>query len=173
MAMHRFFKVSWLGAVLLAALCIAAAMPGGFQLRVDVPKDASSDVVLLVRTYGCNQPAKAKVSGTAEGMVDGKRQSVPLKLKAVAKGVYSIEQQWADEGTWVLAFTGTYRGRVTSTLVTLGTNGKVAMKKTAAGQTPDARFFPRKLSAGDIESALQHLTHHTTPAPRTSTSLSF
>ena len=159
MTTHRFFKSAgsiWVIAIALVG--IAATTAGGFQLRVDVPKDGS-DAVLLVRTYGCNQPENAKVTGTAEGFVEGRRVSVPIRLENIARGVYSVEQQWKGEGTWMLAFSGTYKGRHTSTLVTLDAQGKVAVKKTAKGTELDVRYMPRKLSSNDIEAALQRLAH--------------
>ena len=157
MTMHRFFKggaSAWV--VGLAVLCVAATTAGGFQLRVEVPQD-NSDAVLLVRTYRCHQPEKANVSGTAEGIVEGKRISVPVRLKAVEKGVYAVAQQWPTEGTWILAFSGSYRGHRTSTLVTLDDQGKVAVKETAKGPELDVRIMNRKLSDADIESALQRI----------------
>ena len=164
MITHRFFKSAgpvWL--IALALVCMAATAAGGFQLRVEVPQD-DSGAVLLVRTYGCNQPQNAKVSGKAEGLVDGQRVSVPVRLKNVARGVYAVKKQWTDGGTWVLAFSGTYRGRHTSTLVTLDAEGRVAVKKTAKGDELDVRMMPRKLSSNDIENALKrHAYAKTTP----------
>ena len=165
MTTHRFTKSAgpaWLMG--LALLCLTAATTaGGFQLRVDVPQD-DSDAVLLVRTYGCNQPENAKVSGTAEGFVDGKRVSVPVRMKNIARGVYAVKKQWTDGGAWVLAFSGTYRGRHTSTLVTLNAEGRVAVKKTTRGPELDVRYMPRKLSSNDIDKALDRLAHaKTTP----------
>ena len=159
MTTHRFVKRTglawWIG---LALVGIAATTAGGFQLRVEVPQD-DTDVVLLVRTYGCNQPQNAKISGTAEGFVEGQRVSVPVQLKNIDRGVYAVERQWTDGGAWVLAFSGTYKGRHTSTLVTLDAQGQVAVKKTAKGAELDVRYMPRKLSSNDIDRALQRLAH--------------
>lgn len=158
MTTHRFFKgVIPLWVAGLAVLFIAATTAGGFQLRVEVPQD-DSDAVLLVRTYRCHQPEKAKVSGTAEGIVEGQRVSVPVQLQPVKKGVYAVAQQWPTEGTWVLAFSGSYRGHNTSTLVTLDDQGKVAVKKTDKGPELDVRVMNRKLSDADVEGALHRIT---------------
>ncbi len=158
MKTHRFFKVARpvLG-LLLIVTCVAATVAGGFQLRVDVPQD-DSDVVVLVRTYRCHQPEKAKVTGTAEGLVDGQRVSVPLTLKTVEKGVYSVERQWSARGAWVLAFSGSYAGQHTSTVVTLDDQGKVAVRETERGTELDALILPRKLKSSDVERALQRIT---------------
>ena len=158
MTTHRLSKVVRpVFGLLLIVACVAATTTGGFQLRVDVPQD-DSDVVLLVRTYRCHQPEKAKVSGTAEGLVDGQRVSVPITLKTVDKGVYSVERQWPDKGAWVLAFSGSYAGHHTSTVVTLDDQGKVAVRETERGTELDARILPRKLKSTDVERALQRIT---------------
>ena len=158
MKTHRFFNVARpvLG-LLLIVTCVAVTVAGGFQLRIDVPQD-DSDVVVLVRTYRCHQPEKAKVTGTAEGLVDGQRVSVPLTLKTVEKGVYSVERQWPARGAWVLAFSGSYAGHHTSTVVTLDDQGKVAIRETERGTELDARILPRKLKSKDVERALRRIT---------------
>lgn len=119
-------------ASLSSALLLAIASPvlaGGFQLSVETPAGSGDsqlkDVVLIARTYGCHQPADAKLSATAEGLINGNRKSVPLELRSIGSGVYAMKQQWPSEGTWVVALTGAYNGMTSSVLVELGPNGKV------------------------------------------------
>ena len=119
-------------ASLSSALLLAIASPalaGGFQLSVETPAGSLDpqlkDVVLIARTYGCHQPADAKLSVTAEGFVGGNRKTLPLELSSIGSGVYAIKQQWPSEGTWVLSLTGAYNGMISSVLVELGPNGKV------------------------------------------------
>src|SRR6185295_8116585 len=119
-------------ASLTIALLLAIAAPalaGGFQLSIATP-DGSTDpqmkgAVLIARTYGCHQPADAKLSATAEGFVNGQRKSLPIELRSIGSGVYAIKQEWPSEGTWVLALTGAYNGMTSSVLVELGPNGTV------------------------------------------------
>src|ERR1044071_5439515 len=87
--------------ILFASLLIfgsfAAALAGGFQLAVEAPAsgdERAKDAALLVRPYGCHTPADANVTATAEGIVNGRRQSIPLELTPDEKGVYAITQQW-------------------------------------------------------------------------------
>ncbi len=161
MLVHRFLnRVHPAWVVGLALFCLAATTAGGFQLRVEVPQEGG-EAVLLVRTYRCHQPEKAKVSARAEGIINGKRVSVPIELKTIAKGVYAVEQQWPAGSTWLLAFSGSYRGQHTSTLVTLDEQGQVAIKKVDDGEALDVRYFHRTLSDADIESALQRLSDNT------------
>ena len=122
--------------LVLASLCCAIllamaspALAGGFQISVETPgssKDAQlKDVVLIARTFGCLQPADAKLSATAEGFVNGNRKSLPLELRSIGSGVYAINKQWPSEGRWVLALTGAYNGMTSSVLIALDSNGNV------------------------------------------------
>jgi len=149
------------GPGVLAALVVAsvAATIGGFELRVEVPRagTAYSEAVVLVQTYGCAQPSKAKVEGTAEGIVNGVRRSMPLALKQVAEGIYAVERQWPAEGTWVLALTGAYRGQDSSLLLALEADGTVAMQPDEPDK-PALQRLRRRLTTADVESALTHVS---------------
>jgi hypothetical protein len=134
----------------------AVALAGGFQLSVEPASTSDPQLkgaVLLVRTFGCHQPDNATLSATAEGIVNGRRQSMPIQLIPTSKGVYAIKQQWPSQGVWVLAITGTYNGMTSSALVELGPNGKVQ----ATGKDLSVRIISRKLNAEEIETALKTL----------------
>ena len=137
---------------------------GGFQLAVEAPASGYTHVkgaVLLVRTYGCHTPADANVTATAEGIVNGRRISVPLELKADETGVYALTQQWQSEGTWILSFTGTYGGRTATVFVDLADGGKVhpdTRIEAGYNKGTHARATNRKPTSDDIESALKSLT---------------
>lgn len=162
-------------ASLSSALLLAIASPalaGGFQLSIETPAGPADpqmkDVVLIARTYGCHQPADARLSATAEGFVSGERKSLPLELRSIGSGVYAIKQQWPSEGTWVLALTGAYNGMTSSVLVELGPNGTVLPDtRLAEGNLKGvhARGARRSWIAADIDSALQAPAGTTTQAP--------
>src|SRR4030095_14781473 len=61
-----------------------------------------------VRALVCNDLANVQITGTAEGIRNGARQSVPLDLLEVdkAQAIYAIQYQWPDEGSWVLHLKG-------------------------------------------------------------------
>lgn len=141
-----------------------SAYAGGFQLAVEAPASDYTHIkgaVLLVRTYGCHTPADANVTATAEGVINGRRTSIPLELKADEKGVYAVTQQWQSEGTWMLSFTGTYNGMTSTVFVDLAEGGKVHPDtRIEAGykKGAHARAMNRKPTSDDIESALKSLT---------------
>lgn len=113
--------------ILNRLIALGVVMPllgGGFWLELGSPT-ASSDpkakgAVVLARFVGCHEPAKAVLTATAEGVVQGKRQSIALQPVSLStSGLYAISRTWPAEGKWVLRLEGRYSPTsiVTSTLV--------------------------------------------------------
>lgn len=148
-------------AALLALAGVPSAKAGGFQISVQTPDTAKmsmKDAVLVVRTFGCMKPADANVTITAEGMVAGRRQTVPVELHADDTGVYAIRQQWPAQGKWVLVLTGTLHGMTSTVFVELSDQGKVyADTNLEAGQLTGkhARGLRRTPTSSDVEAALK------------------
>ena len=115
----------------LFLVCAAtAALAGGFWVTFYSPGAPAArgipDTALVVAAEGCHNPADAKLEGTAEGMVDGKRQSVTLKFTPTSKpGVYAVKKQWPAEGNWVVSVSGTYLGRTMTKRVELLPGGEM------------------------------------------------
>ena len=82
--------------------------------------------VVIVRTTACHAPEKSAIAATAEGIVDGKRQSMPLKLIPLSeKGTFVVTREWPKEGVWVIRFTATnpeYKNYATGALVSIRDN---------------------------------------------------
>jgi hypothetical protein len=99
-----------------AALAAQAAAATFFRLEVGSPIAAgiSSKVkdykktVLVVRPLVCDDASSVRITGTAEGIVNGQRQSLPLRLIALpTPGVHAVQREWPDGGQWVVHLTGT------------------------------------------------------------------
>jgi hypothetical protein len=116
-------KRSLTAPAMLAAITLSmgAVSHGGFQLEAEIPQgqEMFGNAVLVIHTRGCAHPENAKVSATALGIVGSKKVTKKLELNLVRKGVYTIDRQWADEGSWLLAVTGKYRGYTSSLIVGL------------------------------------------------------
>jgi hypothetical protein len=160
-------------ALLSSAVLLTIASPalaGGFQLSLETPSGGDpqlKDAVLIVRTFGCHQPADAKLSASAEGLINGNRKSLALELRSIGSGVYALKQQWPSEGHWVLALTGAYNGMTSSVLVELGANGKVLPgTRLEEGNLKGvhARAVRRTWLAEDIDSALRSTAGVTAPS---------
>jgi len=138
------------------AACAAAALALAetFTFTIGSPV-ASQDfrakrAAFVFRTNGCADPAKAHVSGTAEGLVKRARQSVALQIGAMSKpGVYAVYQNWSAEGEWVVNLRGTCDGASAGAIIPVGPRG--------FGRE-SAKFFPRPANEAEIESSLKALT---------------
>lgn len=102
-------------------------------------KDSPKKLVVAVRAVVCEDLANVKISGTAEGLVNGKRESLPLTLTVVdpAEAVYAIGQQWPRDGAWVLHLKGSCSSpkAKASTLVAV-TNGTFLREKSTVLREP-------------------------------------
>ena len=57
----------------------------------------------MVHTYLHETPAPFLVVGTAEGLVNGQRRSMPLTITSTGQGgSMAISKTWPSEGVWVL-----------------------------------------------------------------------
>ena len=102
----------------VALLATAAAAGSMFRLEVGPPvaagtatkvlKNAKGKTVLAVRAVVCSELANVQITGTAEGIRNGARQSVPLDLLEVnkAEAIYAVQYQWPEDGSWVLHLKG-------------------------------------------------------------------
>ena len=96
--------VNSLVAVLVAALPLVA---GALMLEIGNPatnpEARSKHAVLVARTTACHSPEKTSMTATAEGVVDGQRRSMPLKLiRLSTPGTFAIAREWPSAGTWVV-----------------------------------------------------------------------
>jgi hypothetical protein len=79
--------------------------------------------VLVARMTACNSPEKTTVTASAEGVVDGMRKSIPLKIVPLSTaGTYAITREWPTEGSWAVRMVATnpdYKDYTASVLVPL------------------------------------------------------
>lgn len=91
----------------LVPLALAPLFGGGMILEIGNAKANPAAVakqgVILARLTACQAPAKGILAATAEGIVAGKRLTLPLKVDNLAEpGVWSIARSWPNEGKWVV-----------------------------------------------------------------------
>src|SRR5262245_47493617 len=98
------------------------ALAGGSTANVEGP---FKDATYFVRTAHCGEPASMSVTATAEGIVNGQRKSLPIKLTPTKeKGVYQFARTWPSQGTWIVRLTPAGRDRAV-TLVSISSDGQV------------------------------------------------
>src|SRR5690349_19712336 len=86
-------------AVALATGLASFAHAGGAGVNVERAKDGK----YLVHSFACTGPTSVSIVATAEGVVNGERQSIPLKLKPMKEpGLYQFERAWPAQGAWLV-----------------------------------------------------------------------
>ena len=92
--------------------CAAAIslVAGGFALDIARPagnmEAQAKKAVLLVHVYACSEPKKTAITATAEGIVNSRRESIPLKLEALSQeNTFALARQWPAEGRWIITLT--------------------------------------------------------------------
>jgi hypothetical protein len=152
---------------LILTLPLTASKPASYGapwMSLEMPANpldpATRGAALVVRTYRHSRPEAVPLTGTAEGVVDGVRQSVPLHFKATGQpGVFAVNQSWPNEGAWVLAIS---TGEKLHLLVELGPNGGI-MPTSYFGQSSadlslrSVRVVTGNLPERDIDKSLTTL----------------
>jgi hypothetical protein len=111
------------------ALASAIALWAGGLFVVPGNPEANAEAhahkaVLTLKLAGCHEPQKALLTATAIGVVDGRKQTITLKIDPLSEpGTYALTSQWPDKGRWVLEFVAKDQGRIASTLVGAGPGG--------------------------------------------------
>ena len=102
------FILATVGLALGASLAWSPAAPVGPPfLSLEIPANPldpqTRGAALVVRAYHHEQAAGYPVTGSAEGLVNGERRSIPLEFERTSNpSVYALDQQWPAEGDWLL-----------------------------------------------------------------------
>ena len=114
-------------AAIVVAVVSGPASAQDFALQVGPPVAAAAgtfvkkdSVLFVVRPGGCGDPAAARITATAEGVVNGSRQSVTLKLAPLSPpGVHAVSRDMPSGGVWVINLVGTCGGRTAGAIVAM------------------------------------------------------
>lgn len=146
-------------ALALAALAVCGtarlAHAGPPWISIEAPANpldpTSRGALLLVHAFHHGTPTAFPVTGTAEGLVDGRRRTVTLEFTPTSRpGVYALRYQPPREGSWILVIRVTQGPGDAATAIVRIEGGEVA------GVTvPTAEGRPVQVSARDVEDALR------------------
>ena len=149
---------------LITALTLTAfstALAGPPWIAIEYPANpfdaASRDAFLTVRTYHHGQIMAKTVTGTAEGVIDGKRQSMKLDIRPGSQaGTYVVRWQKPATGRWVLVISSGNQGIVDATaVVEISANGTVAGISVPTRSYGGGWIGPRPIAASEIDGLLQ------------------
>lgn len=145
-------------AALALAVTVSPASAKPPWVSIELPANPMSGptrgAYLLVRTYHVNQVADIPLTGTATGMMDGKRQVIPLTFDRTATGVFALRRTWPSDGIWVLAINA--GGEIGPTALVSIASGKVRGVNVPTA-TKDGFTTGRKVTQGDVDQALREL----------------
>lgn len=132
---------------------VAAAGADEFAVNVGPPvagRGQTKTTVFVVRPGGCADPAKARFTSTAEGIVNGARQSLPVKLTPLAvPGVHAVPQAWPKEGVWVVSIAATCDGKSAGAIVKVDATPTFAREGvTLLKHAPTIPEIDQQLKAG-------------------------
>ncbi len=149
------------GLIIPLVLFIAAiAFAGGFQLSVE--SGSSRSEALIVKTFGCHVPSDAKLTGTAEGIVNGERKTVNLQFKHDEKGIFTVAKQWADEGVWVITIRGKYNGMNSNAIIEVDSKSNLKLAKGETAYDMKVKIVNRDVKSEEITKLLNNLNKNYT-----------
>jgi hypothetical protein len=98
--------------VITLAILTVPLFAGGFWVQVadpaSNPEAMQNHAVLIAQTLACHFPTKSSITATAEGVVNGVRQTIPLKMIALSTpGAFALTRQWPEQGTWAIKIVAT------------------------------------------------------------------
>ena len=145
-------------APLLVAATIAIAGPP--WISIEYPPNRldkqTRGALALVRIYHHENAGQFPVEGTAEGVVDGERVSLPLKFTPVGdEGVWAAWGKIPEEGNWVLAIHGTdgvSKAEISILAALADGNQEISFVKVPRSREGN---WPRAANDRDVESMLQ------------------
>ena len=128
---------------------------------------ATRGAFLLVHTYHHGTPTQFPLRGTAEGLVNGRRQTVRLEIVATSRpGVFAVRFKPQAEGAWVLAFNLGENDGGAGMIVAVGRDGQPTTAQVPSRSAEGGRWIvPRPLTPQDVDSALRTQVAATGSAP--------
>lgn len=149
-----------IAALSLAAVTTAIAGPPWIAIEYPVnPHDANTrNAYLTVRTYHHGDQMGFDISGTAEGLVAGNRQSARLDIRRLPQaGAYAVYWKKPAAGNWALVISTSRDGsHMASALVEVNSQGRVASVTVPSNPIEGGRWqVPRKVAAGEIVALLR------------------
>jgi hypothetical protein len=156
--MSRRIVLALLACLLLPAAGFAKGPP---WISIELPANpwdpTTRDAFLVVHAFHHGTPLPLPLTGTAEGIVNGQRRSVPLAFERTSRaGAFALRNTWGNAGRWVLVITVTQGDHddVAQAMVKIGEDGQVAAIRVPTRDRGD-RGVPRRVTQQEIEAALR------------------
>ena len=113
----------WLVSLALLTCLAPAAFAGGPHARLEGP--GPDGVTYTARMISSDPSDGFEPWALAEGVVDGKRRSVLLRVEPTGEhGVYTLQRRWPADGRWMIRF-NLGHPPAPATVVTLRKDGSI------------------------------------------------
>jgi hypothetical protein len=161
MTMKRNLLHAFAFATVLTVAASTPALAGPPWISIEYPAnpyDATSrGAFLTVRTYHHRDFQSKTVTGTAEGVVDGKRQTMRLDIRPGSQpGMYIVRWQRPATGRWVLVINSGSSGVPEATaIVEISPSGGVAGVTVPTRAIGNGWVSPRAVATSEIDALLQ------------------
>ena len=163
----RRFPLRHFAFVTVLSLIFAGALAAGPPwIAIEYPANpfdpGTRGAFLTVRTYHHGDLMGFDISGTAEGLVNGKRESVRLQISRLPQaGMYAVRWQKPAQGTWALLISTTRDGAfMASALVSVDGSGRVAGVSVPSNTIENGRWVvPRKVASAEVDALLRRATN--------------
>ena len=154
-------RIAAVTALTLVVSTVALSGPPWIAVEYPVnPHDPNTrGAFMTVRTYHHGDLTAFEISGSAEGLVDGKRQSAKLDIRRLPQaGTYAVRWQKPANGSWALVVSTTRDGQhMASALIDVDASGRVASVSVPSRPIEGGRWqVPRQVAAGEIDAALRN-----------------
>jgi len=150
-------------ATILSALVVTTAIAGPPWIAIEYPVNPhdpnTRGTFCTVRTYHHGDLMSYEISGTAEGLVNGKRESVRLDIRRLPQaGMYAVRWQKPAQGNWALVISTARDGHyMASALIDVDARGRVASVSVPSDPIEGGRWqVPRKIANAEVESLLRN-----------------
>lgn len=158
--LNRMLRLAVVPLLLVVATPLIAGPP---WITIEYPGNPFNpevrDAYLVVHAYHHNTPVGLPVSGTAEGVVNGKRRTITLQFLPLRReGTFALRKQWPDEGRWLLALhvtQGEGEWNTASALVRLAPDGTVASTIVPSKRGEGGMRLPAPVGRAEVEAAVQ------------------
>lgn len=147
----------------LTAIVTTVAVAGPPWIAIEYPANphdpGTRGALLTVRTYHHGELISYQLTGTAEGIVNGRRQTMPLDIRRLTQaGMYAVRWQKPAQGSWMLVITSSQNGSFAATaLVTIDSGGGVASVSVPSGTIENGRWrVPRRVASAEIDAMLKN-----------------
>jgi len=146
--------------LLFAVSGVALSGPPWIAIEYPVnPHDPGTrGAFMTVRTYHHGDLTAYEISGTAEGLVNGRRQSAKLDIRRLPQaGSYAVRWQKPASGNWALLITTTRDNQhMASALVDIDAQGRVAGVTVPSNPIEGGRWqVPRRVASTEVDELLR------------------